>query len=318
MTNRSWRRLAAQAAVLFLATTTPLAAWGWAEGSHVYMAKQTDKAAGRVDANELCNRYYGSVAADLFAYDFSIEGQTMHAILHDPSMALPALPWAIAAGDADRAFAYGLASHNQAWGTDATAHIDGITGGNREGYVITKARLLASIPQFRGAVLPLVGNDEETLLLVSHILVEYAIDLAVVRADPSIAGDMMAGAVGCRRPAASAELMEKAWSPILANWLPVDVVKSKIGEADVKQRLWTAKYGFALQQPNAQQLVAGAVAEVASEFLRVPPEYLPYLAALIDQSLTVGQALVAPDFQAELDATIGRVNAAMTTHKITP
>lgn len=318
MTHRSLRRAAAFVALAVPLALVPNIASAWAEASHVYMAKNTDKAAGQVDANELCNRFYGSVAADLFAYDFTVEGQTMHAILHDPSMALPALPWAIASGDADRAFAFGLASHNQAWGTDATAHIDGITDGNREGYVITKARLLASIPQFRGAVLPLVGNDEETLLLVSHILVEYAIDLAVVRADPSIAGDMMAGAVGCQSPAASAELMKKAWSPILANWLPVDVVESKIGEADVKQRLWTAKYGFALQQPNAQPLVAGAVAEVASEFLRVPPEYLPYLTALIDQSLTVGQALVASDLQAELDATIGRVNAAMTTHKITP
>jgi hypothetical protein len=35
-------------------------------------------------------------------------------------------------------------------------------------------------------------------------------------------------------------------------------------------------------------------------------------------SLSVGQALVAADLQAELDATIGRVNGELSVQKITP
>jgi len=316
MTRRSWRRLAAQMAAVFLATLAPITASAWAEGSHVYMAKHSDKASGQVDANELCNRLYGSVAVDLFAYDFTIEGQTLHAVLHDPTMALPALPYALATGDAERAFAYGLASHNQAWGTDATAHVDGITEGNRDGYVIAKARQLAAIPQFGEPVLQLVG-DEETLLLVSHILVEYAIDLVVARIDPAIGADLVTAALACQ-PAAGADLLVKGWVPVFSNWMPPEVAERKIREQDAAQRLWAAKYGIALQQPNAQQLVAGAVAEVATEFLRVPTEYLPWLTALIDQALSAGQGLVAGDVQAELDATIGRVNAALSIQKIRP
>jgi hypothetical protein len=317
MTTHSWRRVSAQLAVALAVTITPFTAWGWSDATHVYMAKHTDKAAGQVTANEMCNRLYGSVAVDMFAYDFSIEGQTLHALLHDRTMTLPVLPWDFATTDAERALAYGLASHNNTWGTDATAHIDGITAGNRNGYVIAKAQLLASIPQFRDAVLPLVGASEETLLLVSHILVEFSIDLVVADREPAIAGDMVAAAFACPEPA-GVQFLVDAWGPPVQPFLSPGVPEARIRYAFQAYRFWLAGYGTALQQPNAQKVVAGEVAKVASEFLRVPPEYIPYLAVVIDGALGAGKALVAADLQEELDATIGRVNAELSTRKITP
>jgi hypothetical protein len=312
MTTHSWRRASALLAVALAVTITPLSAWAWSDATHVYMAKHTERAGGQVTPNELCNRLYGSVAVDMFAYDFSIEGQTLHKILHDRTMTLPALPWDFAKTDAERALAYGLASHNNTWGTDSTAHIDGITAGNRNGYVIAKAEFLAGIPPFRNAVLPLVGNDEETLRLVSHILVEFSIDLVIAQQEPAIGGDMVAAAFACPEPAGSAFLVD-AWSPFLPPG-----AGAKIAYAFQAYRFWLAGYGTALQQPNAQRVVAGEVAKVAAEFLLVPPEYIPYLTEVIDGGLGVGKTLVAADLQDELDATIGRVNAELSTRKITP
>ncbi|MGB8932378.1 MAG: hypothetical protein WCC48_14130 [Anaeromyxobacteraceae bacterium] len=318
MTTNSWRRVTAQLAVALAAITTPTTAWSWAEATHAYMAKQTDKAAGQVSANELCNRIFGSVAVDMFGYDFTFEGQTLHRVLHDRTMAIPAVPWDFAATDAERAFAYGLASHNNVWGTDATAHFDGITMGNRDGYVIAKANVLAGL--IGDQVLPLVGGDVDKLLLVSHILVEYSVDLIVARADPAIGADLVA-ATSCA-PAAGTKLLEDAWLPIFSQYLPEEAARATIGADAEDYRLWVADYGAKLRQPDAQQLVAGVVAGVAADFLGIPKEaqpfYLPFLTNLIYGALDAGQMIVAPDVMGELDATIGRVNAELTTRKITP
>lgn len=317
MTTESSRRTSALLAAALAVTFVPFTAWGWSDATHVYLEKHTDKAAGQVTPNELCNRLYGSVAVDMFAYDFSIEGQTIHALLHERTMTLPVLPWDFAKTDAERALAYGLASHNNTWGTDATAHIDGITAGNRNGYVIAKAQLLASAPEFRGAVLPLVGGNEETLLLVAHILVEYSIDLVVAEREPAIAGDMVTAAFGCPEPAGVQFLLD-AWIPPLEKFLPRPVLEEMIPAAFRNYRYWVAGYGMALQQPEAQKVVAGEVAKVAAEFLHVPADKIPYLAVVIDGALGAGKWLVAADLQEELDATIGRVNAELSTRKITP
>jgi hypothetical protein len=318
MTTHSWRRVSAQLAVALAVTITPFTAWGWAEASHAYMAKNTDKAAGRVSPNELCNRIYGSFAVDMFGYDFTIAGQTLHQVVHDRTMAVPAVPHDLAKTDAERAFAYGLASHNNVWGTDATAHVDGITLGNRNGYVIAKAEALAGL--IGGQVLPLVGGDEEALLLVSHILVEYSIDLLVARADPAIGADLEAAA-SCE-PAAGTKLLEDAWLPIFSHYLPEEVARATLLADEAAYRGWVAGYGMALQQPDAQQRVAGGVAAIAADFLGIPKElqpfYLPSLTTLIYGALDAGQMIVAPDVMGELDATIGRVNAELSTRKITP
>lgn len=318
MTTHSWCRVSAQLAVALAVTITPLTAWGWAEATHAYMAKNTDKAAGQVSANEMCNRVYGSLAVDMFGYDFTGTGQALHQVLHDRTTAIPAVPWDYATTDAERAFAYGLASHNNAWGTDATAHFDGITMGNRNGYVIAKAEVLAGL--IGDQVLPLVGGDKDKLLLVSHILVEYSIDLIVARADPAIGGDMVAAAF-CQ-PAGGVDLLLDAWLPIFSNDVPEEEAREKLIEDEAKFHDWVAGYGTALQQPNAQQLVAGAVASVAADFLGIPkeqqPAYLPFLTTLIYGALDAGQAIVATDLMDELDATIGRVNAELSTRKISP
>lgn len=316
MTKKALRRLAARLLFLSLAAVMPAAALAWSDATHVYLAKHTEKATGQMSPTDRCNRFYGAVAVDMFAYDFTVEGQTLHAILHDRSMAVPALPYALASSPAERALGFGLANHNNAWGTDATAHFDGITEGNREGYVIAKAKALAAVPWFNAAVSPLVGGNEETLLLVSHILVEYAIDLAVVRNDPSVGAELFTAGYACAGP--GSDLLVKAWVPVFSNWIPPGVAEGKIRGADAAYHQWVAAYGMALQQPNAQELVGGAVAKLAIEFLRLPPEALPQVAQLVDGALTTGQALVGSDLQGELDATIGRVNGQMSVLKITP
>lgn len=314
MTNPSLRRLAAHLAVALTVASTPLVAWGWAAASHVYMAKNDAKKAGQVDPNELCNRLYGSYAVDLFSNDFTVPGQTLHAVLHTRAMVVPELPWGIAANDAERAFAYGFASHNNTWGTDATAHVDGVTNGNAEGYVIEKAKVLAAAlePQ----VLPMVAGDREMLLLVSHILVEYSIDLLVAGVDPQIGQDLMAS-TACPTPA-GVQLLVDALLPVFGQYLPPPLAEELIRKGEPAYRADQAGYGWVLTQPNARAYLAAYVAQLAAGFLPNPPEDPTQLVPLIDGALLYGMFLTQSDFLGELDATVGRVNGQMSVRKIVP
>src|SRR5512138_1742306 len=139
--RRIWKSLAVSAAVAGM----PAAASAWAAGTHAYVAKHTDKKADQLDAVEWCNRVYGANATDLFNTDFTENGQKLAAAMHDRARLLPLVPWDVAKArnERARAFAFGMASHNDTWGTDSVAHYDGITFGRGEGYVVAKAKVLA-------------------------------------------------------------------------------------------------------------------------------------------------------------------------------
>lgn len=313
MKNPNQRRLAAHLALVALALATPLLAHGWAAASHAYVAKHTDKMADKVDANALCNRIYGANAVDMFNLVFTPAGKAMAGALHDPATAVSALPYFVAANDVEKAFAFGFASHNEAWGTDRTSHWDGVTVGHGEGYVIAKAKLLADA--LRPRVLPLVG-DEATLQFVSHILVEHAVDLLVAGTEPSIGQDLMAS-TACPQPA-GVEVLVRGLVPAYDKVLPPGVAEQMIRGVEPAWRSGLLTNGWALTQPNARTLLAFAIAEQARGFLPGPLPPNEALVPLIDAALQYGMFITVADYKAELDATIGWVNGQMSARKITP
>jgi hypothetical protein len=315
MTTHSWRRVSAHLAVALAVTITPLTAWGWAAASHVYVAKHTDKMAGQVDGNELCNRLYGSNLVDMFNTIFTIEGQTLAAVLHNPGYAASALPYFVAMNDVEKALAFGFASHNEAWGTDRTAHWDGVTFGHGEGYVVAKAKVLAEL--LRGPIAEAeIQLDEGTLQFVAHILIEHSVDLLIASADPAIGVDMMAS-TACPQPA-GVDVIVRGLVPAYDGILPPAYVEQMIRDVEPQFRSGLLVNGWALTQPNAKELMAGAIADLARGFLPPPLPSNEVLLPLIVGALDAGMFVTAPDYQDELDATTGWVNGQMSVRKITP
>lgn len=327
MTKRSpiIAALAAACAVL-----TPASAAAWAVGGHTYLALHTEKKAGLTDANELCNRVFGAMAVDLFNYDFSPTGAKLQALLHGPGNATAAEAWDVATGfgdvtAAELAFAYGFASHNDGWGTDSVAHFASRTLDRSEGYVVQKARELA-------ALLPPLALDvigPERLPIVSHILVEYAVDLVLADAEPGLGLAMMQASsllpypgMRCADPA-PARVLVATLAPHVATVVPDAYVDGVIAAGETAARRVALGLGNALAQPTAdgrRDAVAALVAEMATGFLApLPPDLAPEtLTALVAQILDAGKLVVAPDLMDELAATLGRVNGKMSALGIAP
>lgn len=328
------KRTKSRLVALFIACTVaagiPVAALAWAGGGHAYVALHTGKKAGLTDPNEICNRVYGAVAVDLFNFDFTPTGFALQALLHGEGNATAAEAWDVANAvpaptSAELAFAYGFASHNDGWGTDFIAHWSGKTLDPAEGYVVTKARQLAALlPEDAAA---LIGS--ERIPLVTHVLVEYSMDLLLAEAEPSLGARMIEAAslapfpgYACPGPAGTRVLVDTLF-PHVAAILGDDLAEETILEADIVSRRVLFALGSALAQPTAtarRDAVAVLVASLAGAFLGpLPPEVTPeYLTALVAQLLDAGKMVAAGDLMGEIEATIGRVNGKMSSLGIAP
>ncbi len=106
-----------------------------------------------------------------------------------------------------RAFAYGFVSHNDLWGADVTAHHNGLTFGQGQGYVIAKAQALQLSLSAALASLGIVLPDAVALDL-SHNFVEYGVDVLVKRLDGRVGAANMAADAVERNPTFPALLVQ--------------------------------------------------------------------------------------------------------------
>lgn len=298
----------------------PAPARGWSAGTHVYAARHTDKKAGQVDANELCNRAFGANAVDLFNRDFTPAGQLLAGVLHDRGLLVPLLPYGGARTDAEVAFAYGFATHNDTWGTDSVAHYAGITFGRDQGYVIAKAATLA--PELRALIGDELPFRDDQLLLVAHILVEYGVDFLLASVDPSV-GPALVASTACPAPA-GIDFLADALAPAFEPFVGAEAARSMVLGAAPRFLAELRGTGFALMLPPDQgiPLVAAANAAQAEGLLGLPPGALdpvrPMLAAIAEYGIWRGMQLCAPDFLDEIGAMIGRVNGQTSARGISP
>jgi len=310
--NRFAAMLLAVVSTLGLA---PSPAVAWNSVSHAWIARELHRSAGHVTPADP-NRLYGAAAPDLFQSHFTPPWDQLQALLHDPDTAVLLEAWRAAEAPAERAFAFGMLSHGNGWGADATAHLAARTIGHDEGYVIAKAMALA--PQMApvlaqaGMVLP-----DDVLLLVCHILVEQGVDLQLVADDPTIAPALLEGA--SVRDDAIPDLLAEAWAGRFADMVGSEAEAAAfILAAEAEFRWGTAAYAWALTQPDGRALVVAGIGNQAEEFLGLPPGTGAALAPLIDYGLTRAMLLTARDWKRELRATAGWVNGELALHRIQP
>jgi len=313
---RSLKRSGLVALSLAGALLTPATASAWNAATHAWLTRELHGGCGRVTGAELAARIYGSNALDLFNNDFTVTGQTLQQLLHDPAGDLFLSPWWAAETDVEAAFAFGFAAHNNAWGEDSTAHVDGLTNRGREGWIIWKARLLAPGVAQRlapfGIVLP-----EATLQLVSHILVEQAVDLLLVARDPSLPKLLLDTALA--RDEAIPELLVRAFANDFA---PVagsaEAAAALIRQDEAVFRADTMSYGFALGLPGGRLLIEQGIGAQAEAFLGLPPGAGAALQPVIHASIDEAMTLCARDFMLELWATRLTIDWRLLRHGLRP
>ncbi len=331
------RRTIVSLAVLVTVAGAPDSALAWAAGTHAYIAKHTNKMGGLVSDAELCRRVLGANGPDLFNSTWTNEAQLLALVLHTTDATPNLAPYGVADGALEREYGFGFASHNNAWGTDSTAHVAGRTFGQDVGYVVAKADVLGGLlaPSI-GAALGIPADAALPMAKeVSHNFVEFAVDFLLAKADPQL-GATLYGSSRCYLGGADDAFLAKALAPWMAPALaqlpdppadPEGAVAQAIRDVEGSFVAGLGQNGQLLAAPYevGMPILAYQTAVQAQQYLtwRYPelfpePPPLSLLVPLVEIGIDAAMQLCAPDFMDEIEATIGRVNGEMSSRGITP
>lgn len=293
-----------------IVAAVPGTALAWHAGTHAYVADQLRKS-GAVGGEASLARLYGANGPDLFNYSFAEPYRTAADYLHD-SLGENAAErlWSVAVQGGDPVlmeYAYGFASHDNAFGADFTAHKDAVTGGWKRGYVIEKAEALAALI---GDGLPVAP---EMLPLVTHLLVEFSVDVLVRQElDPAIGQKLLASTAA--DPRIGALLATAFADPLAPSFGGPQNAAGAIGGMDAVYRAQIIPwYASALASDDPFVGVATWVGQAAKMLLGIDISRQQ-----AEQALYAAMELCRPDYQGEIFATIGRTNANLSARDILP
>jgi hypothetical protein len=314
--KKSWTSLLALVLILGLSASQ---AWAWGSATHTYLDDRLNRQGpGRKNLGEI----YGGIATDLFNYLFAPYQPYLYAQAHDDFLKV----WEAAGpgkSSVKRALAYGFVSHNDLWGVDVTAHHNGLTFGQDQGYVIAKAQAMKPYLIFALASMG-VSLPDAVALDLCHNFVEYGVDVLVKNLDAQV-GAKMAGAALKRNPALPALLVQAYGNDVAANL--------GIRSQDAAKLILTAEQSFrktkiyegqALMQDNAAAiaLLAEELAEFAQAYLAsfgvtLPPDVgREQIVVLAENFIGLAIDMCQGDFAQELTATIAFVNEQLDAHGI--
>lgn len=289
----------------------------WNAGTHVYVVDRLLPPEVAADPMLVAEARYGAHVIDLFNSDFSSPGLDLQRLLHDPAGSVFMDVWALAATHAPihRAFAFGVASHNNSWGADATAHVVDIASGHGPGWTYAKSEQLMAIlePDLPPEILQL---PHEVIIEVGHILIEQSVDLLLLQVDPELGQKVMASAAA--RDPSDPALLQVAWSDAFAPFTGGNAASVHLIRAyEEGYRQAFVRYGWALSQPDALDLLAWQIAIDATAFLGVPPNQAADFFPLVKGGILIGEGLCADDFYQEVEGTVAWVGANMAAHGVT-
>ena len=314
--KKSWTILTALLLILGLGASQ---AWAWGSATHTYINDRLNRQGlGQKNLGEM----YGGVAPDLFNYLFAPYQPTLYGQTHDHFLKV----WEAAEpgrSSVKRALAYGFVSHNDRWGADVTAHHNGLTFGQGQGYVIAKAQAMKPILI---ATLTSLGMNvpDAAALDLSHNFVEYGVDVLVKSLDARV-GAKMADAALKRNPTFPA-LLVQAYGDEVAVALGSSREKAAqlILAAEQSFRKTKIYGGQALMQGDdaAMALLAEELADSAQAYLATFGVTLPQgvgrgqIVVLAEYFIGQARDMCRGDFAQELTATIAFVNEQLDTHGI--
>jgi hypothetical protein len=289
-------------------------AFSWSAATHTYIDDRLNRRGGLNNLDEI----YGGIAPDVFNYLFDYPAYLgyLYYETHNDFVA----PWEEAKSRRAKAFAYGFVSHNDVWGADYTAHHSGITFGQEEGYVITKARtlleILEEVPEFNS-----LGMPDEVKLEIAHEIVENGVDILVKRLDPGV-GQKVATSAARRSPEFPL-LLVRAYAPGFSEYAGISYAEAAglITSAEREFRRNMVLYGYVLMQDEgtAVMLLSEEMASLAVSYLSVYGITLPEgvdLVPLIEFAVGQAMELCETDYAWEIQATIDHVDGELRARGI--
>jgi hypothetical protein len=287
----------------------------------VYLIKEVGKARGPINLLET----YGSVLTDAFNLQLDQSGVTLADQLHNN----PGLFGAQARSGALKAVAFGVYHHNDSWGVDNTAHHDGLTKGEGEGWVIYKANQLAPelAPTVKG-ILQNAGLDEATAELfawglapeLGHVLVETAVDVHVRRSMDRGAGGRLALAANVRPASVGQALVDAYGSTFGVTMTPAEIIQA---EEAFRQEMILYGQVFLLPEALLIQALASQTVPVAEMYIEAilyeeigVPLDVTVEAETVKEFLLRSMDHVSGDYQAELLATLAYIREELDTRGI--
>lgn len=297
-------------------------AFSWGSATHAYILNHIGKKLPLMNVNEL----YGVMGADIFNYVFTLKPEQMgyvNAYTHGaPGQEAFMEVWKKAKWwGFEKSLAFGYVAHNEVWGCDFTAHIHALTTGVDEGYVITKAKLLA--PLLAGALYQTQQNagipdankivfPADILLMLSHNLIENAGDIFLLRADPQIGQKIVMASV--LRSNDFPALVTRAMGP---DW------KDAVFAAEKEFRKTMILYGAALMQgeESAIQTLSAQIAQIGVDYIYAVTQGtvtvpLDLATQLAEFGTVQGMQLIADDYMKEVNATVNFVRAQLVHHGV--
>jgi hypothetical protein len=277
-------------------------AYCWAAATHAYIDDQLQRRQGLKNLAEI----YAGMAPDIPNFLFGEEYQEdFYSFTHEGFRNA----WEAAGpgkSSLHKAYAYGFASHNFA---DIPAHHTGLTYGQSEGYVVTRAKELLSTYPFPSELALPPG----VALELAHNFVEYGIDLLIRGVDNQI-GRKMSTAALMRNPRFPMMLVD-AYAADLAPWVTSESQAAAIIlTAEQAFRNIVIMEGQALMQDEntalellSQQLAGLAVGYLQGFGIILPPYLLANLPEIVRTYLGIAMFLCADDagnFMGEINATI--------------
>jgi len=304
--------------VVWLLLFGPNHAWAWGSGAHAWIADQLGKRMPSANLNEI----YGSNAPDAFNYYF--ENPSVREYLYGETHNHFRPIWQRADDRLTRAAAFGFVAHNGRWGADRTAHADGLTFGQGQGYVIAKARALMERLPLSVVSGDLLRLDPEVELELHHTFIESAVDLLLGRDDRTLGGKLAVAAL--TRTAELPRLMTEVYAPRL-------VAEFGMTRAEAEQVITANEAGFrktmvlygtmlAQEHETALRLMAEQLADLAPAFLAGLPSLPPHdvlveLATYyLHEAMRECEGEEGDGWRVELRATVDFVAAQLRRHGI--
>ncbi len=311
-------RLLSSLIIALVVCAAPGLAFGWGAATHAYLAKELGHEPGVMNLQEM----YGSVVPDMFNLNFGYEHQDyLWNETHYEFMKVVEE----AKFDESTAFAYGFASHNEAWGADLTAHLSSITVNPEEGYVVTKKKILA--PQLKLGIMLFLNTNgisytpellDELSLVIADSAIESAVDVLVSQNEDAQIGTRMQVAAMLRSPLVPM-LLSRAYAKDFAGETGIIVEEAILMIVEVEEQFkeYMELYGEILAQENAIDLVAEQGAELAEQMLEKRYGIIVAVpSTIMKTALLAAIDVVKDDYSDELAATLDYVKDQLESHGV--
>jgi hypothetical protein len=279
----------------------------WNSGTHLYFGNVLGSTVDPSNWQEM----YGAMALDTFNFGSDQYSTYMSDLLHSDA-AIQLWNAAKIAGIQYQPVAFGFMTHNNVWGADSTAHNNGLTYGQGNGYVIAKAQLLHTV-----APLPAQLNIPLSVeLLMDHLVVENAVDVLMKQyVDVNLGKEIYQAAL--TRPTQFPALLVSAYAGNLMNQfsLTAEQAQTFIITSELQFQNITEMYGQALDTDQPVSSLAAMLALIAENYLGNLPITDEQLKNLLSVYITAAMGLCS-DFGPEIAATKDFVALGLQQHDI--